>query len=536
MKIVKRGANALFRKSLQGIKDGKDNENINHALWRTARGSTGGLSLGCPPFRIGKCHIIFDSIECRCRFRIFSKYNTRRKTAMRAAALIRIIVTVELLFSMNLKSGVKSLRAILKHGETREAEGTLDNNSQSTTFPHPITRVAVIGAGPSALQAAAYLLAISPSADTNALHPLGVTGFTLGRRSLSTIHNPVNAISDEYPTTREGEDDLSLEERWKEYWQSHPVWYNLHTNGPALWSVFVQHDVQRQVTFYSTRVETIKKCNETATWTLTLRQLPESKRLEAETIATQRGIPERPCQFAHPDHLALLLSVMLVGASVSAIKLARSIAPFTHRLFASVRFDSAQQPNKYRDMYGLNILFGFPGKVEIVPEIACFGLLSENAIGIKNGEITLVKGTVLPGIDEYSADLGRLHPQSARPSTKPLAELPNFVSSSSTAGVSQRYPVAAGDHPATSQEEDIPSLMDNDTIAMWAGAPTNLGVIFLDGNDFLWIPDRPAFSGVSRLDFEVSALNLPFAARSVSEYWTLRLEFFEMFTPGAITR
>ncbi|KAJ7032357.1 fungal-specific transcription factor domain-containing protein [Mycena alexandri] len=94
------------------------------------------------------------------------------------------------------------------------------------------------------------------------------------------------------------------------------------------------------------------------------------------------------------------------------------------------------------------------------------------------------EGSALP---MYGADLGRVQPQCAftpyvntsRPSTKQLgrpewAELPNFMSSSSTAEVSQQYPVvASGDHRS---EEDILSLMDNDTIAMWADAPTSLGV------------------------------------------------------------
>lgn len=80
----------------------------------------------------------------------------------------------------------------------------------------------------------------------------------------------------------------------------------------------------------------------------------------------------------------------------------------------------------------------------------------------------------------YSADLGRVHPQAARPSTstRPLADLPNFMASSSTAGVLQQYPVVAGgDHTSTntSTSQDSLRLMDNDTIAMWADAPTSLG-------------------------------------------------------------
>ncbi|KAJ7023104.1 fungal-specific transcription factor domain-containing protein [Mycena alexandri] len=109
-------------------------------------------------------------------------------------------------------------------------------------------------------------------------------------------------------------------------------------------------------------------------------------------------------------------------------------------------------------------------------------------LGLEEGPFTWLgtpkEGSALP---MYGADLVRVQPQSAftpyvntsRPSTKQLgrpewAELPNFMSSSSTTGVSQQYPVvASGDHRS---EEDILSLMDNDTIAMWADAPTTLGV------------------------------------------------------------
>ncbi|KAJ7042249.1 FAD/NAD-P-binding domain-containing protein [Mycena alexandri] len=332
-----------------------------------------------------------------------------------------------------------------------------DNNSQWTTFPHSITRVAVIGAGPNRLQAAAHLLAANLTVRLyeRAQSPGGNWFYaedTPVREAYpSTTPNPPDAIPDEYPTTRyyeEGEDGLSLKKRWKEHWQPRPVWYNLHTNGSGIdatitqvpgvgyppdtpWSVSV-HDVQRhvrayaslhglnandkpfappygQVSSYSTRVEGMKKCNETATWTLTLRQLqwlPESKRLKAEYWTETFDAVVVATGHYTTAHIPDIKGIGNWSAAMEdghhSVYHSNYRHPERYSGKASLfrLFYSARRPNKYRDAHGLDILFGFPGKAEIVPEIASFGPLSENAIGIKNGEVMLVNGTVLSGIDE----------------------------------------------------------------------------------------------------------------------------------------
>ncbi|KAJ7171289.1 FAD/NAD-P-binding domain-containing protein [Mycena filopes] len=348
-----------------------------------------------------------------------------------------------------------------------------DKDSQWTTFPHPINRVAVIGAGPSGLQAAAHLLAANLTVRLfeRAESPGGNWFYTeetpVRETYPETTPKAAESLPDECPTVRyyaEGQDGLSLDERWREHWQPRPVWENLHTNGPsaitglpgveyppdAPWSLSV-HDVERHVrayaslhglnandkpfaphhtpiTSYSTRVEAMQKCNATDTWTLTLRKLqwlPESHRLKAEywtetfdavvvsvgyystahipaikglgnwsaAVKDGRYSVHHSQSYRHPESYAGK-TVLIVGASVSATDIARSIAPFTRQLFASVR------PNKYRDAYGLDIAFHFPDEAKIVPEIASFTPLSGTANGISDGKITLVDGTVLSGIDE----------------------------------------------------------------------------------------------------------------------------------------
>ncbi|KAJ7143904.1 FAD/NAD-P-binding domain-containing protein [Mycena epipterygia] len=353
-------------------------------------------------------------------------------------------------------------------GQQAGFASSVDDSSQWTTFPHPISRVAVIGAGPAGLQAAAHLLAANLSVRLFERAP------SPGGNWFYTEDTPVREVypGDTYkqntelpsnlPTTlyyEDGEDGVGLDDRWKEHWQPRPVWYDLHTNSPASitelpgikyaaktpWSVSV-HDVQRHVrayaslhginsndisgsssslrtAAYSTRVENIQKCNATSTWTLTLRhleRLPESKRIKVhlwaedfDAVVIATGLHTTPYvpaiegignwsnamqhgrhsmyhsqSYRHPERYSGK-TVLIVGASVSATDIARSIAPFTHRLIASVR------PNRRRDAYGLDILFGFPDKAEIVPEISSFEPLNGNDIGISAGKIRLINGTVI---------------------------------------------------------------------------------------------------------------------------------------------
>ncbi|KAJ7766138.1 FAD/NAD-P-binding domain-containing protein [Mycena metata] len=346
-------------------------------------------------------------------------------------------------------------------------------NSQWTTFPHPITRVAVIGAGPAGLQAAAHLLEANLTVRLFERAPSpGGNWFYTEETPIREAYPETNPQSPEdlpasYPATRyyeEGEGGIALEERWRGHWHPRPVWYTLHTNSPAAmtrlpgvqhppdtpWRLSV-HNVERHVrayaslhglnsndkpssppyspiAAYATRVEAMQKCNETATWTLTLRRLewlPESKRLKATywtenfdavVIATGhyttpyvpsiKGIGNWSAaiedgrhsiyhsqSFRHEERYAGR-TILIVGASVSSTEIARTIAPFTNRLIASV------QPNKNRDARGFDILFGFPEKSEVVPEISSFEPLRAGDTGIKKGKIVLNNGTVIEGVDE----------------------------------------------------------------------------------------------------------------------------------------
>ncbi|KAK7042688.1 dimethylaniline monooxygenase [Favolaschia claudopus] len=346
-------------------------------------------------------------------------------------------------------------------------------NDQWTTFPQRIERVAVIGAGPSGLQAATHLLAANLSIRLfeRAPAPGGQWFYTeetpVREQYPETDARDTKIPPDILPATRyyeEGDGGISLDERWREHWHPRPVWYDLIANSPAdktrlpgvnyapdaAWEVSV-HDVQRnvrayaslhrlnsndnpisshapQITSYATRVESLHKGNETDTWTLKLHRLewlPESKRLKAEwwteefdavVVAsgafTEAKVPQikgignwskvkkdkkysiyHAQSYRHPEPYTGK-TVLIVGASVTATYLARSIAPFAGRLLCSVR------PNQYRDALGWDILFRFPEKAEMIPEIESFQPLDDFTAGIKAGKINLVNGSAITEIDE----------------------------------------------------------------------------------------------------------------------------------------
>ncbi|KAJ7848780.1 FAD/NAD-P-binding domain-containing protein [Mycena leptocephala] len=363
------------------------------------------------------------------------------------------------------------------------SESTTTSSSQRwTVFHHPIKRVAVIGAGPAGLQAAAKLVEHNFTVRLFERAPLP------GGNWMYTDETPVREpypdkpfnetayIPENLPAThyyKEGDDGISLEDRWKEHWQPRPLWDSLHTNSPAVitempdvpylpdtpW-VISNHVIQRHVrsyaslhnlnandypldsstepvTSYSSRVEKLQKVDSTQTWRLTLRKLerlPETGRIKAQWWTEDFDavvIATGPYVSPHVPNIAGLVdwskvkdagrysvyhsqsyrrperyenkTILIVGASVSASEIARDISPYARTIIASIR------PHKDPHPFQLRILQRFPNVTSFVPEIAHFGQLAAHDRGIKDGEIHLVNGSVLRGIDEVILATGYIH-------------------------------------------------------------------------------------------------------------------------------
>ncbi|VDB96836.1 unnamed protein product [Peniophora sp. CBMAI 1063] len=217
------------------------------------------------------------------------------------------------------------LSALLFGGIASAEQVLLDSDSSSpwTTFPHPIRRVAVIGAGPSGLQAAAEL----------SEHGFNVTIFDRapgpGGNWRYTDEIPVRESYPDAPLDltsytpnelphvevySDGQDGYSVDERWRAHWVPRPVWKNLFTNSPisitdlpgvpyppdSKWAptqdIVSAHvrgyaaihglasDDDPSLVSYNTRVERIEKPSPDGKWVLTLkrlRKLEETNRLEA---------------------------------------------------------------------------------------------------------------------------------------------------------------------------------------------------------------------------------------------------------------
>ncbi|KAJ7808675.1 FAD/NAD-P-binding domain-containing protein [Mycena olivaceomarginata] len=331
-----------------------------------------------------------------------------------------------------------------------------------TSFHHPIHRVAVIGAGPAGLQAAAKLIEhnLTVRLFERAPHP--------GGNWLYSEETPVRESYPDEPAGQtakipvllpvthyynEGAGGLTLDHRWTEHWRPRPVWYNLFTNspkaelpdvpyGPDIPWVLSHHTIQRhvrsyashhclntndhcpatlsapRVASYSTRVEKVEKDAETHTWVLTLRRLEQwwTETFDAVVIATG------PYTSAHvPDiegiidwskakdgeHYSMYHSQgyrhpeRFAGKTVLIVGASVSASEIARDIspFAH-RIIASVRPSSERKGMRQRSLSRFPNMTEFVPEIASFKPLKKHTAGIRDGKIHLINGSILQGIDE----------------------------------------------------------------------------------------------------------------------------------------
>ncbi|KAK7439021.1 hypothetical protein VKT23_017727 [Stygiomarasmius scandens] len=346
-----------------------------------------------------------------------------------------------------------------------------DDPDKWTVFNSTIKRVAVIGAGPAGLQAAAALVAHNftvrlfdraPGPGGNWLYSEQVPA----REAYPDV--PLDKerwLPDTLPTTRyykEGDEGLTLDERWREHWQPRSIWNSLHTNSPAVitelpevpyppdhsWVIDAHtigahvrayatiHNLnandESSVHAYATRVEKLSKASDGSVWHLTVRNLKhleESGRIKAtwwtedfDAVVVASGPYDSP----HVPEIEGLLqwsktkaenpaghcvyhsrvyrnperysgkTVLVVGVGTSGSEIARDIAPFTKKLYASTKeYDwDKLHPFQRRSFRR------FPDETEFIPQISSFQPLSSLQNGIQDGRIILVNGTVLSGIDE----------------------------------------------------------------------------------------------------------------------------------------
>ncbi|KAF9073557.1 FAD/NAD-P-binding domain-containing protein [Rhodocollybia butyracea] len=194
------------------------------------------------------------------------------------------------------------------------------------TFNSTIKRVAVIGAGPAGLQAAATfiehnftvrLFDRAPGPGGNWLYSdeIPVREPYPAFNSSDAPETEERWIPEQLPTSEyynKGDDGSTLDSRWREHWQPRSIWNSLHTNSPAIitelrdvpyppdhsW-VISAHTIgahvrayasinklnandNSSVHSYSTRVEKLSKGDNG--WTLTLKhlkKLEEPERLKA---------------------------------------------------------------------------------------------------------------------------------------------------------------------------------------------------------------------------------------------------------------
>ncbi|KAI0343689.1 FAD/NAD-P-binding domain-containing protein [Trametopsis cervina] len=339
-----------------------------------------------------------------------------------------------------------------------------------TVFPKQIKRVAVVGAGPGGLQAAAALQERNFTVRLFDRAP-GPGGNWLYSEEVPYRESYPDAPIDQekwvpknLPATKyynDGDDGLTLDERWREHWHPRSIWNSLHTNSPAVitgledvpyppdhsW-VISAHTIgahvrayatinklnandNSSVHSYATRVENISKQGDT--WTLTLRhikRLEEPDRLKATWWTEEFDavvISTGPYQTPHVPEIDGLIqwskvkaSDVPAGFSVYHSRAYRNPERYSGKTVLVVGVGTSGSEIA-RDIapYAKKVLAStkkydweklhpfqrrsfrrFPAETEFIPTIAALEPLASLDHGIKDGKVKLTNGTVLTGIDE----------------------------------------------------------------------------------------------------------------------------------------
>ncbi|KDQ18078.1 hypothetical protein BOTBODRAFT_29394 [Botryobasidium botryosum FD-172 SS1] len=256
-----------------------------------------------------------------------------------------------------------------------------------------------------------------------------------------------------------GEGGLSLEERIRDHSAPTPVWASLVSDVPAPsqqitefpWPVDtpweLPHDMlarylrafasyhgansndENPEVSYSTRVEKAEKIEgNTETWKLTLKKLSREKgvvtarwwteNFDAVVVATgQYNTPSiarvpgleawkarwsnniwHSRQYRRPEVFANK-TVMVVGGGVSGVEITRDLAPHTKMVYVSSKSDSYMMPSVNKR---------FPHNAILIPEIASFVSPLDRIDDISQGNVELVNGINLSGVDHIIFATGYL--------------------------------------------------------------------------------------------------------------------------------